>query len=155
MTDELRAANAAVDLAAGVVASATRTLAAQATVDGKLSVAALDRHQAVAYDLAHAAAAVEGSRVMARYGEQGDVESMLARAYVADAVHDVAARSMGRNELWGVDPDALAGAMPFVAEHRAPAFLEALSDQCIKHGTGPTHLSDDFELVAETFRRFA
>jgi (2S)-methylsuccinyl-CoA dehydrogenase len=25
----------------------------------------------------------------------------------------------------------------------------------MKHGTGPTHLSDDFELVAETFRRFA
>ena len=45
--------------------------------------------------------------------------------------------------------------MPFVAEHRAPAFLESLADQCVKHGTGPTHLSDDFELVAETFRRFA
>ena len=36
-----------------------------------------------------------------------------------------------------------------------PAFLEALADQCVKHGSGPTHLSDDFELVAETFRRFA
>ena len=47
------------------------------------------------------------------------------------------------------------GAMAFVAEHRAPEFLDALADQCAKHGTGPTHLSDDFELVGETFRRFA
>ena len=45
--------------------------------------------------------------------------------------------------------------MPFVSEHRAPEFLEALADQCVKHGSGPTHLSDDFELVGETFRRFA
>ena len=37
----------------------------------------------------------------------------------------------------------------------ATACLEALADQCVKHGSGPTHLSDDFELVAETFRRFA
>ena len=38
---------------------------------------------------------------------------------------------------------------------RDPAFLEALADQCAKHGSGPSHLSDDFELVADTFRRFA
>ena len=76
--------------------------------------------------------------------------------YVADAVHDVATRVLGRERGVGTSSrDALAGAMPFVAEHRDPAFLEALADQCVKHGTGPTHLSDDFELVAETFRRFA
>src|SRR5204862_4344232 len=45
--------------------------------------------------------------------------------------------------------------LEFVEAHRAPAFLESLADQCVKHGTGPTHLSDDFELVAATFRRFA
>jgi (2S)-methylsuccinyl-CoA dehydrogenase len=155
MSDELRAASAAVDLAGAVVEAAARRLAELSSENGKLSVAALDRHQAVAYDLAHAAAAVEGSRVMARYGEHGEVESMLARAYVADAVHDVATRVLGRSQAWGVERDALAGAMPFVSEHRAPAFLEALADQCVKHGSGPTHLSDDFELVGETFRRFA
>jgi len=49
----------------------------------------------------------------------------------------------------------LAPAHDFVTAHRAPAFLEALADQCAKGGTGPTHLGADFELVAETFRRFA
>ncbi len=155
MTDELRAASAAVDTARTVVDAAARALARQSSENGKLSVALLDQHQVVAYDLAHAAAAVEGSRVMCGYGEHGEVESMLARAYVADAMHDVATRTMGRAVAWGVDPQALADVMPFVAEHRAPAFLEQLGEQCVKHGTGPTHLSDDFELVGETFRRFA
>ncbi len=155
MPEALDAASAAVDIAQTVVDTAAHALAHQSSDNGKLSVARLDQHQVVAYDLAHAAAAVEGSRVMCRYGEHGEMESMLARAYVADAIHDVATRTMGRSAAWEVAPDALAGAMPFVAEHRAPAFLEGLADQCVKHGSGPTHLSDDFELVAETFRRFA
>src|SRR6478752_2727098 len=155
MPDELRAASAAVDLARSVVDAAARALAERSSDGGKISVAKLDQHQVVAYDLAHAAAAVEGSRVMCGYGEHGEVESMLARAYVADAVHDVATRALGRSQAWGAERDALTAAMPFVSQHRAPEFLEALADQCVKHGTGPTHLSDDFELVGETFRRFA
>jgi len=155
MPDELRAASDAVEIAQAVVASGARALAQASADNGKISVARLDLNQVLAYDLAHAAAAVEGSRVMCRYGEHGEVESMLARAYVADAVHDVASRVLGRIQLWGVERDALTAAMPFVGEHRAPEFLERLADQCTKHGSGPTHLSDDFELVAETFRRFA
>jgi (2S)-methylsuccinyl-CoA dehydrogenase len=80
---------------------------------------------------------------------------MLARAFVADAVADVVSRIIGRTSEWQIDPALFAPAGPFVEEHRAPAFLEALAEQCAKHGTGPTHLSDDFELVADTFRRFA
>ena len=155
MPEALHAAAAAVSLAQSVVDSAARALAEQSSENGKVSVARLDEHQVVAYDLAHAAAAVEGSRVMCAYGEHGEVESMLARAYIADAMHDVATRMLGRSQAWNTAPDALAAAMPFMEEHRAPAFLESLADQCVKYGSGPTHLSDDFELVAETFRRFA
>jgi len=42
-----------------------------------------------------------------------------------------------------------------VSTHRAPAFLEALAEELPARGTGPTHLPDEFELVRETFRRFA
>jgi len=154
-TDDLRAASEAAALAGKLVDAAVAHLAGLCTVDGKLSVARLDEHQVVAYDLAHAAAAVEASKVMCGYGEHGEMESMLARAYVADAIADIAARLVGREMLWGVDPSELAPAHDFVAAHRAPAFLAQLADQCAKHGSGPTHLSDDFELVAETFRRFA
>ncbi len=153
--DQLAAAAGAVELASTAVDRAARHLAGASMVDGKLSVAKLDDHQVVAYDLAHAAAAVEASRVMCTYGEHGEVESMLARAYVADAYADLAARIAGRDAAWGVDPADLSPAHDFVTAHRDPAFLEALADQCAKHGSGPSHLSDDFELVADTFRRFA
>ena len=155
MSETIGAARAATDAIAGVVEQAAGTLATAAVEGGKISVAKLDEHQVLAYDLAHAAAAVEGSKVMCGYGELGEIESMLARAYVADAIVDVTTRMIGRGSEWGVDPSALAPAADFVAAHRAPAFLSELGEQCAKHGSGPTHLSDDFELVAETFRRFA
>src|SRR5215468_9017049 len=112
--DQLDAARAATDTAAEVVDRAARHLAELAADDGKISVPRLDQHQVLAYDLAHAAAAVEGSKVMCEYGRHGEVESMLARAYVADAVADVAARMIGRGPEWGVDPSALAPASDFV-----------------------------------------
>ena len=156
MNDEgLSAAAAAVDAAAEVVAGATRHLAQAAGDSGRISVAELDRHQVVAYDLAHAASAVEGCRVMLDYASHGDLESMLARAFVADAVADVGARLIARDEAWGVEPGLLAPARPFLATHRSPEFLEALAEQVERHGTGPAHLSDDFDLVRETFHRFA
>jgi (2S)-methylsuccinyl-CoA dehydrogenase len=154
-SDQERAAVAAVDLAASVVDAAVSNLARASIDNGKLSVPKLDEQQVIAYDLAHAAAAVEAARVMGRYAEHGELESMLARAFVADAISDIVSRLIGRETLWGVDPATLAPAHDFVAAHRAPAFLEALADQCAKHGTGPNHLGADFELVAETFRRFA
>jgi (2S)-methylsuccinyl-CoA dehydrogenase len=155
MTDQLAAARAAADVAGDVVAEAARRLGSLVVEGGQTSMGRLDQHQVFAYDLAHAAAALEASRVMCEYGEHGEVESMLARTYVADAIWDVTTKIVGRATEWGVAPDALTAALPFVDEHRSPAFLSALADQCVKHGSGPSHLSDDFELVAETFRRFA
>ena len=155
MTDSLRAAVAAVEVAAGVVDTAARRLAELSADGDRISVARLDQHQVLAYDLAHGAAAVEGSRVMVGYAAHGDVEAQLALAYVADAIADLASRSAGRAELWGSPASALEPTDDFVATHRAPEFLESLGEQVAKHGTGPNHLSDDFEMVAETFRRFA
>src|SRR6478735_12254951 len=116
MPEDLKTAAAAVELAQGVVDAGARALAEVSNESGKIAVDKLDQHQALAYDLAHAAAAVEGSRVMCAYGEHGEVESMLARAYVADAVHDVATRLLGRSQAWGAERDALEGAMRFVSE---------------------------------------
>src|SRR5262249_49912256 len=145
MADELHAAEEAIRLAGELVDQAVTQLAHQCAVDGKLSVARLDERQVVAYDLAHAAAALAASRVMLSYAQHGDIESMLARAYIADAIADIVARFIGRDALWGVDPVHLAPAHGFLTAHRAPAFLCELADACVKHGSGPTHLSDDFE----------
>ena len=155
MTGQLEAAGSAVEVAARVIESSAESLA-RASADGeRISVAKLDRHQVLAYDLAHAASALEGCRVMFDYGGHGELESMLARAFVADVVADLGARLVARDEVWGTDRAALEVTREFVAEHRAPEFLEELAGQLPKHGTGPTHLSDDFQLVRETFHRFA
>src|SRR4051812_11862547 len=101
---DLDAAKAVVDLAQQVVDRAAATLAA----------GSLDDQQVVAYDVAHAAAAVEGARVMLDYGSKGDAEARLACAFVADAVHDLMGKIAGREAAWGVERGALDGALDLV-----------------------------------------
>ncbi|MHB8670510.1 MAG: acyl-CoA dehydrogenase family protein, partial [Acidimicrobiales bacterium] len=139
---DLAAATIAVDLAQEVVAAACRYLAG----------AAIDEHQVVAYDLAHTAAAITMAAVMVGYGEGGEVEARLATAFVADCVTDLLGRLAGREEEWGAKPGALDGSSTFLRDHRSPAFLASLGGPDTE---GPRHLDADFELVGETFRRFA
>ena len=113
--------------------------------------------RSLAYDLAHAASAVEGCRVMLDYGEHGEVESLLARAYVADAVADVGRpAASGATRRGASSPDACADAQPFVAEHRAPEFLESLADAAAA-GTAPARRTSPTtsSWSRETFHRFA
>ena len=114
------AASDAVALARGVIESAGRHLGAGGEVDA---------NQVAAYDLAHAAAAVETAAAVLDYGEGGDVERRMADAFVADAIHEVATRLLGRESAWGVEPGALDGAMDFVREHRSAEFLAALAGE--------------------------
>jgi (2S)-methylsuccinyl-CoA dehydrogenase len=152
---QLAAAAMAIDRAAEVVEAATAHLARASSVDGRISVDKLDEHQVLAYDLAHAASALEGCRVMLTYCEHGAVESLLARAFIADAIADIGARLVGRESTWGVSDATLDAALPFVEAHRSPAFLEAVAGTLATSGTGPRHLPDDFQLAADTFHRFA
>jgi len=142
-TTDLEAAARAVALARSVVERGVGHLAS-------LGSGALDENQAVAYDVAHAAAAVETASSVLEYGRHGATEAALAAAFAADAVWDVATRTLGRESLWGVDRDAFGAAMDFMGAHRDPAWLAGLAGE-----SGPRHLDGDFQLVAETFRRFA
>ncbi len=155
MTDAGTTASAAVDITTRVVEQAARSLAERSVVDGRISVEALDRHQVVAYDLAHAASAVAGCRVMLGYAQHGELEASLAYTYIADAISDVGSRLMARDAEWGVDSSELGPALGFVAEYRAPTFLESVADALPRHGTGPAHLPDEFDLVRDSFHRFA
>jgi (2S)-methylsuccinyl-CoA dehydrogenase len=155
MPDQLAAAALAIDCAAEVVDAAAAHLARSSTVDGRVSAQALDGHQVLAYDLAHAASAVEGSRVMLEYGARGEVESVLARAAIADAVAEIGARLIGREAVWGAEELALDAALPFVEAHRSPAFLDTAATALVDTGTGPRHLPEELELASETFHRFA
>lgn len=151
MTGDLAAAASCVDLAQAVVAGAASWLAGNGGVDA---------HQQAAYDLAHAAAAVENARAVVDYGAKGEVEAGIACAFVADAVFDVATKLLGREPEWGAEPGALDGALGFVRSHRSARSLSSLAAR-LGHGGptaamgGPRHLDDDFEMVQDLFRRFA
>ncbi|HEY8060583.1 MAG TPA: acyl-CoA dehydrogenase family protein, partial [Acidimicrobiales bacterium] len=141
MTGDLTPAASTIELAGTVVDVAIATLAANGGVDA---------NQVIAYDLAHAAAVVETGRALLDYGGKGDEEGAITCAYIADAVADLTGKLYGREADWGVEPGALDATRQFVAAHRDPAFLAALAE-----GPGPLHLDEEFELVRDTFRRFA
>ena len=138
---DLDAAAAAAAVAHTVVASGIAALRA---------AGGPDQAQTLAYDVSHAAAAVRTADSVLAYGTHGDVEARIACAFVADALADLAGRIVGRTAEWGVASEWLAPAEPFVATYRDPAFLATLAEV-----PGDRHLDPDFELVRDTFHRFA
>jgi len=137
---ELTAAAAAIDAANQVVSAGI----------ARLAEIGIDDNQVLAYDVAHAAAAVHTSRSLLGYGNKGDVEASITNAFVADAVAELAGKLFGREAEWGVTVSALDGTREFVAKYRSSEFLASLAGT-----SGPRHLSDDFEMVQDAFRRFA
>ena len=141
-------------LSPGLAAAADAVELAQHLVDaGCAAVRAnggVDANQVVAYDVAHAAAAVATARASLTYGALGDTEELLATAFVADVVADLIGRVAGREAGWGVEAGWSAPAADFLAARRDPAALAALAGV-----EGPRHVGSDFELVRETFHRFA
>ena len=139
MTDLTAAANV-LDAANRVVASAV----------ARLAEIGIDDNQVLAYDVAHAAAAVQTGQSLLGYGSKGETEAAIANAYIADAVAEIAGKLFGREGEWGVDAAALDSTREFVATYRDPAFLSGIAST-----PGPRHLDDDFEMVQDMFRRFA
>jgi (2S)-methylsuccinyl-CoA dehydrogenase len=140
-SSSLRDAAGAVDLAQELVDQAC------AAVRGH---GGIDANQVVAYDVAHAAAAVATARATLDYGAQGDLEARIAAAFVADVVADLAGKVAGREQLWGVEGEWFEPVRDFLVTERDPAVLAGLAGR-----EGPRHLNEDFELVRETFHRFA
>jgi (2S)-methylsuccinyl-CoA dehydrogenase len=138
---DLAAAADAVGVADDVIGTAVRRLAERGGPEA---------NQALAYDVAHAAAAAATARALLDYGAKGDVEARITCAFTAEMVHDLVIRVAGREGLWGVGPAALESAAPLLEHFRDPAFLAALAET-----SGPRHLADDMEMVQDTFRAFA
>jgi (2S)-methylsuccinyl-CoA dehydrogenase len=104
----------------------------------------------LAYELAPAASATAIARSSLAYGAHGELEARISCAFIADAVADLAARTIGRESTWGVEAGWWNDAHEFLSTCRDPLFVGALAET-----PGPTHLDEDFSLVAETFHRFA
>ena len=117
-TPDLQTAASVISIARTMVDTATAKLAA---------AGGPDKNQTLAYDLAHVAAAVETARSLVDYGAKGDLEAKITCAFTADMVHDFISRLIGREQLWGVDPSAMAPAHDFVQKYRDPAELQGLA----------------------------
>ncbi|MHB1090120.1 MAG: acyl-CoA dehydrogenase family protein [Ilumatobacteraceae bacterium] len=141
VTPDLSRAAEVVDLASGVVNIGVRHLA---TTGGP------DVHQVLAYDLAHSAAAVEIARSLLDYGAKGSTEARLTCAFVADMLHEVSSRLIGREHQWGLDNNPLRAASEYLTVFRDPEFVASLGST-----PGPRHLNSEFEMVQDTFRSFA
>ncbi len=148
---DLSSAAAVVELCKQAVATATSYLASQ----GDRADAIVEANQQVAYDLAHSASAIENARAVLDYGNKGALESKITCAFVAEAAFDMTTRILGREADWGIASGALDGALPFIREYRSTAFLAQLGDELGAAKGGPRHLDPDFEMVQDTFRRFA
>ena len=140
-TPDLTRAAEATELARRVVEQGVRTLS---------SLGGPDDQQVLAYDLAHSAAAVETARSLNDYSRKGNTEALITCAFVADMLHEVSARLLGREDMWGVEKNPLADAHEFMTTFREPEFLASLA-----FIAGPRHLEDEFEMVQDTFRSFA
>ena len=106
-TPDLARAADVIELARNVVGKGVRHLAASGGPDV---------HQVLAYDLAHASAAVETARSLLDYGAKGDTEARLTCAFVADMLHEVITRLIGRESQWGLSSNPLLDAADFMAQ---------------------------------------
>ncbi|MGD0880371.1 MAG: acyl-CoA dehydrogenase family protein [Acidimicrobiales bacterium] len=138
------------DLLAAADAVAVARSVVDAGITAMTAAGGPDAAQTLAYDVSHAAAAVRTAQAVLAYGAHGDTESRIACAFVADAVADLAARTFGRSTEWGIGSDWMAPIEGFVATYRRPDFVASLAAS-----PGDRHLDPDFELVRETFHRFA
>jgi (2S)-methylsuccinyl-CoA dehydrogenase len=127
---------------------------AQSVIDGALISlkrgGGVDAHQSLAYDVAHAASALATARASLAYAAHGEVESNLVAAFLAISLSDLAARILGREILWAVEDDWYRPFATFVSTYRDPQFVAGLAES-----PGPRRLGEDFEMVADTFHRFA
>ncbi|MDQ3932526.1 MAG: acyl-CoA dehydrogenase family protein, partial [Actinomycetota bacterium] len=144
-----------------VMQESARHLATQVAENGRVSVTRMDERQAVLYDFASIASAVAAVEELVSYGERGEREGRLALAAAADVLADLLGRAAGRWSalvgdrvrdlpLWDAEvTSALAGG-------RDPELLEMIATEVLRTGdAGPRHLSEEHEMVRETFRRFS
>ncbi len=143
-----------------VMDRSARHLAAQTAEDGRVSVARMDERQAVLYDFASIASAVAAVEELVSYGERGEREGSLALAAAADVLADLLGRAAGRwSAFVGDRVDDLplweAKVSSALAGGRDPGLLERIAAEVLRTGdAGPRHLSEEHEMVRETFRRF-
>ena len=90
------------------------------------------------------------SEVALEFAAKGPDEERLAKIFVGRVIAQLGAALWSAGERWGVAVDALVPAQAFAAAASAGDYVATAADL-----QASSHLADDMELVADTFRRFA
>ena len=106
--------------------------------------------QVFLYELAHAAAGVSISEAGLDYAEHGPDEARLAMVFIGRVVSNLGASLWSAGDRWGVASETLEPARAFVSEVTDGDFVAGAAERGCS-----SHLQDDLQLVADTFRRFA
>ncbi len=154
----LKQARAIVEALRSTIDGAVSHLAPQVVEDGRVSTDLMDQRQTVLYDLASLASSVAAAEELLSYGEEGALEEQLAHAFAADVYAEVQGRFAGRWARSGIDPEGDLSA-PEVREAveggRDTDLLSDIADEIEDSGAPPRQLSEEWEMVRDTFRRFA
>ena len=110
----------------------------------------LDADQTIAYDLAHIASSVQAANSALNYARKGDLHLRLAQAFVGDVTHQIVSSSLGREYIFATNASEYDSFQQFLSKYREPNFVASLADT-----PGDRGLKDEFELLQDTFRRFA
>ena len=106
--------------------------------------------QLLLYDLSHAAAGVSICEAGLDYAEHGEAEARLAMVLAGRVVSQLGASLWSAHDRWGVPADALEPAQLFASKATSGDFVAGAAElDC------SSHLREDLQLVADTFRRFA
>ncbi|MCH1512711.1 MAG: acyl-CoA/acyl-ACP dehydrogenase [Acidimicrobiales bacterium] len=105
--------------------------------------------QAFLYDLAHASSAYVIAESFLDYAAKGPEESQIVEIFCADVLRSVAAITFGNEQAWELENSDFEIVRAYVTNHGAPEQYAQASQI-----SGESHLSDEMELVAQTFRRF-
>lgn len=114
---------------------------------------ALDDHQVLAYDLAHATAGLQVAEIGLRDCPKDPESVKLAKIFAADVLADLASRMFSQERAWSATATSMDVVRRFVSAHRHPGYVASSQ---LERALGPSGMLDaDFEMLAGAFRRFA
>jgi len=163
---KLLAAESVLKQLSSITETAASTIKARCSLDGRLDSARLDEHQQASYDLAFMVAEISAANAGIRYARQVGHDSMatsIALVFCAETVKTTLERLLVRPSDFGQSRrDVLSiysGEMfeKFFDEYQSSAVLAELGKQICDADIVrlPSALTEEKELVRETFYRFA
>lgn len=132
----------------------------QVMANGKVSLAAMDEHQVLFFDLAYLSTLLFSAKQMVGYGKKGgDLEKELALFFIGEALEQMLsffARSKLAQQM-GKALDDLVNRKELTAlfqQLRQPAGFSQLADGFKQHGFGDYQLSEDHKMMKQTFEKY-